>query len=88
MVKIEIIGKAVASAIASTGKFGNDEHKAALAVIAKGSDATDLVDNMAYIGNVSAIRQRLEKCGAVKANAAEHDAFQRQVLTALAALKK
>ena len=57
-------------------------------VIAKASAPEDLVDNLAYIGNVSAIRQRLEKCGAVRANAAEHDAFQRQVLTALAALKK
>jgi hypothetical protein len=85
---IELIGKAVASAVAQTGKFGTSEQIVALGLIGKGSAPEDIIGNMSYIGNVSAIRQRLEKCGAVKASAAELDAFQRQVLAALTALAK
>ena len=87
MINIEIIGKAVAASIASSQKFGEAEQKAALAVIGKASSPEDIVDNMAYIGNVSAIRQKLERAGLLPMKAAELDAFQRQVKAALEAIK-
>ena len=86
MVQIEIIGKAVAVSIHGSRKFAADEHKLALTMIAKESKPEDLVDNMAYIGNVSAIRQQLEKAGLVTQAAQELNAFQRQVASSIAKL--
>jgi hypothetical protein len=84
---IEIIGKAVASAISQTLKFRESEQKVALGLIGKASKPEDIVDNMSYIGNVSAIRQKLEKAGLLPTSPAELDAFQRQVKAALDAIK-
>ena len=88
MKDITLVGKAVAAAIFQSRKFREEEQKAALAIIGKASKPEDIVDNMSAIGNVSAVRQKLEKAGAVKANDTELDAFQRQVLASLADLDK
>ena len=84
---IEIIGKAVAASIAQTQKFGDSEQKVALGLIGKASQPDDIVDNMSYIGNVSAIRQKLEKAGLLPVKATDLDAFQRQVKTNLDTLR-
>lgn len=101
MHNIESVSRAVAEAISQTRKFAQAEHKAAMDILSKaaqedaketparaGEVFAELADNIAYIGNLSAIRQKLEKCGAVKQAAAELDAFQRNVLKELEAIEK
>lgn len=85
MLNITLVGEAVASAIKGSKKFATEEHKAALAIIAKESDPADLVENISRIANVSAIRQELEKGGILQA-ATSDTAFVRAVKAGLAAL--
>ena len=83
MTNIEIIAKGVAAAIHGTRKFRDAEQKAAMAVIGKASSPEDMLDNLTYIGNISAIRQKLEQAGLLPKAPTELDAFQRQVKAAL-----
>ena len=83
MINIEIIAKAVASAIHHSRKFRAAEQSVALALIAKASTPEDIAENMGYIGNISAISQRLQKAGVLPMAPQELDAFQRNVKAAL-----
>jgi hypothetical protein len=87
MTNIDLAAKAVAVVIHAAGKFGTDEQKAALTLIGKDAAPADLVDTFSRLGNVSAVRQELEKCGALKVPPTEHSAFQRAVLHALETLR-
>ena len=86
MIQLNIIARAVATSIKASGCFRAEEQKTACALIAKTSAADDLIDNMTYISNVSAIRQTLEKCGALKPKATDLTAFQREMISAVNAL--
>jgi hypothetical protein len=87
MINIDLAAKAVASVVQASGKFGADEQKAALTMIGKEASPADLVDTFSRIGNVSAVRQELEKCGVLKVAPADHSAFQRAVLHTLETLR-
>ena len=87
MTNIDLIAKALAASTHVTGKFGADEHKAAMSIIAKESKPEDLVDNLTRIGNISAVRQEGEKCGALASSRADLNALQRAWSAASAALK-
>lgn len=67
--QIDVVGKAVAIAIAQSRKFGADQHKVAMDYIIKNSAPASLSANLARIGNVSAVRQELEKAGLVNGGA-------------------
>lgn len=82
MLNIQLVGEAIASAIKGSKKFATEEHKAALAIIAKESAPDDLVENVSRIANVSAIRQELEKGGILQA-ATSDTAFVRAVKEAM-----
>lgn len=62
---IETIAKAIiASGALQSKKFATDEHKKAMDYIAKNSEnPVEMVENLQRIGNVSAVRQELEKGG-------------------------
>jgi len=81
---INLIAKSLAAVISQTGKFGADEQKMAFGLIAKGSTPEDMAENFARIGNVSAVRQELEKAGLLPVKAADLSAMQRQVKEQLA----
>jgi hypothetical protein len=67
--EIEITAMAVAQAIRSTGKFGKAEHEAAMDYItAECEDKDDMRAGLSRLGNVSAVRQELEKAGVIKGN--------------------
>lgn len=68
-----IVGRALAKAMAN-GKFGAAEHAVALNEIIK-AGGPDMADNVASIGNVSAIRQWGEKYGFVSRKEAQLDAL-------------
>ena len=63
---IEVVATAIALAIKDSGKFRAEEQKTALRYIAAESAPEELVENIGRIGNVSAVRQELEKSGIIK----------------------
>lgn len=64
-VELEVVAEGVARAIRGSRKFATAEHEAALKWICANSAPASLASNIARIGNVSAIRQDLEKAGLV-----------------------
>ena len=82
-VQIEVVASALAKAIKSTRKFGNAEQQAAIADIIK-TGGPSLADNLARIGNVSQIRQELEKVGVLSS---QSTALAQQVKNELAKIK-
>ena len=82
-VQLEVVGSAIARAIKTTRKFGNAEQQAAIADIIK-TGGPSLADNLARIGNVSQIRQELEKAGVLSS---QSTALAQQVKNELAKLK-
>jgi hypothetical protein len=85
MRNLTVVATAVAIAIRDTKRFGAAEQKSAMGEIAKTSAADELIDNLTSIGNVSAVRQDLEKGGVIPSNA-EPSAFSKAVKDALANL--
>lgn len=82
-VNIEIVANAIAQSGAIESKqFRTEEHKRALQYIAAESDPADLVDNIGRIGNVSAVRQELEKGGIIPAKESD-SALIRAIKTAI-----
>ena len=82
MVNLQILGKAIDLAIAPTDKFGANEHGVALSTIIKECPPEDMADTLQRVGNVSAIRQELEKHSLVARADSNPSAFIRAVFAA------
>lgn len=67
-VDLDLVARAIAGAICKSAKFGSAEHKAAMGTIIAESSRENLASNLERIGNVSQVRQELEKAGLVSAN--------------------
>lgn len=87
MVNLTTVGMAIALAIKDSRKFGSAEHKAAMEFIVKESDSDSMTENLMRIGNVSAVRQELEKAGLVDKAASDPSALCRAVIAAKAMIK-
>lgn len=87
--QLEVIGMAIAKAIKDSRKFGSTEHKAAMEYIVAESDSDEnRIENLMRIGNISAIRQDLEKAGLVDKASSDPSALCRAVIAAKAILAK
>ena len=64
-VELEVVAMALALAIQPARKFGAAKHKVAMTYIIGHSKPASLAENLQRIGNVSAVRQELEKAGLV-----------------------
>jgi hypothetical protein len=62
-VQLDVVGMGIALAIRKTRKFGAAEHGIALDYIIKNSAPGSSVANQTRVGNVSAVRQDMEKAG-------------------------
>lgn len=65
MVNLELVGTAIAQAIAQSKRFASDEHASAMKYIVEQSEPGELADNLCRIGNISAIRQELDRHGLI-----------------------
>ena len=85
MVEIEIIGKAIATAIKTSGKYASEEHGQALGTVLLACPPENLKDTIQRMGNLSADRQELEKSGILPMASHKLNALSQQVKAALIA---
>lgn len=88
MVNLELVGMAIAQAISQSKKFAAAEHASAMSFIVRESDPLGLADNLCRIGNLSAIRQELEKNGLISKADVTPSALIINVKTALEHIAK
>jgi hypothetical protein len=81
--QIEIVAMAVATAIQESKKFATTEHACALAYVIAESAPAELAANVQRIGNVSEIRQDMEKSGLCLKKPHEDSALARNVRSSL-----